>query len=171
MMKNINENISNIENFKPTKLSVDDSGEYWEIRQEMVEKDPQAFGFDKTKENEKYWKDYILNPYNSFYGIKINNKFVSTAASLTTEENVCLIKNVYTKEEFRGRGFSEKLLDVLINEARVNGIKKLNLWVNYVDSPQVAKKMYEKLGFKKVDEYKYPNSDVVFSEFMEKDFL
>ena len=60
------------------------------------------------------------------------------------------------------------LITLSILRFRSKNVKKIGLWVNWVDSPQVAKQMYENLGFVKVEVYKDPNSSFV-SEYMEKE--
>ncbi len=161
------EQIQNPEKFEIKKLTSEDSANYWEIRQEMVSTDPQAFGFDEKNENENYWKEFISKPENIFLATENNDNYISTGALAKYEEGEYFIKNVFTSELFRGKNLSQNILNQLIEEAKQKGIKKVSLWVNWGSSHDVAFNMYEKFGFKKTKEY--INEDKAFgSDYMEK---
>jgi len=66
------------------------------------------------------------------------------------EESMYLSK-FYLKEEARGKGLSKKMLKFVIEAARKEGLTSIRLNVNKNNS---AVKAYQKLGFKKVGEWK-----------------
>ena len=53
---------------------------------------------------------------------------------------------MYTKPEYRGRGFNQKIIEVLMDWARVNDLKEIRLTVYNENVPAI--KAYEKVGFK-----------------------
>lgn len=60
------------------------------------------------------------------------------------------ICNLYVPPEKRGNGFGRLLLDLAIGYARACGFRRLQLHVN--SSNEVARRIYEEVGFQIVDE-------------------
>lgn len=56
--------------------------------------------------------------------------------------NVC---SIYTKEEYRNKGYSKLLLNEVIEDAKKRGLTRFNLRTHN----EVAIKLYEKFGFTK----------------------
>ena len=97
--------------------------------------------------SDKPKKDSIIRDYKDFRLIKENNKIVSMAAlSLGTEDSL-KIAYVFTKSEYRGKGYARKVVNYLKNEILNQGkIATLN-----VDQQNpISNHLYESLGFKKV---------------------
>ena len=64
------------------------------------------------------------------------------------EANIC---SVYTKEEYRGKGYMTKLFEVCVNHAKNNGLNRLKL----SSGNPIAVNIYKKFGFSKhEDTYK-----------------
>jgi ribosomal-protein-alanine N-acetyltransferase len=55
------------------------------------------------------------------------------------------IGNIVTHKEYRGRGIASSLFDVLLDDLRSGGIKKLYLEVEHDNAPAIG--LYGKLGF------------------------
>ncbi len=64
------------------------------------------------------------------------------------------IANVYTKPEYRGRGIATSLIDVVVEEAKARGIKKL-----WLGASKMGRPVYLKYGFVETDEYLELNFD------------
>ncbi len=60
---------------------------------------------------------------------------------------VAEIKSMHVLDEARGRGLARMLLDHLIAEARVEGIRRLSLETGAQDSFAPARGLYERAGF------------------------
>ncbi|WP_036719428.1 GNAT family N-acetyltransferase [Paenibacillus sp. JCM 10914] len=58
------------------------------------------------------------------------------------------ITNMYTKDEYRGRGIATSVLTKLVDEARQSGISKIWLGASALGRP-----VYKKFGFKETDEW------------------
>lgn len=61
------------------------------------------------------------------------------------------IVSVYTKSEFRGRGYQQRLIKELLNFAKEQGFTEITLTTNVPD----AKHIYEKFGFKYISNKYY----------------
>lgn len=58
------------------------------------------------------------------------------------------ITNMYTKDEYRGRGIASKLLEMLVQETKKAGIFKM-----WLQASKLGKPVYKRFGFKDTDEF------------------
>jgi ribosomal-protein-alanine N-acetyltransferase len=63
-----------------------------------------------------------------------------------------IIFSISTDRNFRGQGFAERLLKSSIEEMKVNGISSIILYVNINNIPAIQ--LYEKIGFRKIEQVK-----------------
>ncbi len=56
------------------------------------------------------------------------------------------LMNVYTRADYRRRGISKKMVEILIDEAKENGVTEISL-----DATEMGRPLYESLGFKTSD--------------------
>ena len=56
------------------------------------------------------------------------------------------LMNVYTRADYRRRGISKKMVEILIDEAKGNGVTEISL-----DATEMGRPLYESLGFKTSD--------------------
>ena len=56
------------------------------------------------------------------------------------------LMNVYTRADYRRRGISKKMVEILIDEAKENGVTEISL-----DATEMGRLLYESLGFKASD--------------------
>ena len=56
------------------------------------------------------------------------------------------LMNVYTRADYRRRGISKKMVEILIDEAKGNGVTEISL-----DATEMGRPLYESLGFKASD--------------------
>ena len=56
------------------------------------------------------------------------------------------LMNVYTRADYRRRGISKKMVEILIDEAKGNGVTEISL-----DATKMGRPLYESLGFKASD--------------------
>ena len=80
------------------------------------------------------------------------------------ENDVCEMKRLYVRPQFRGKGLGKALAERVINEARAIGYKKLRLdTVEPVMRTAVA--MYRQLGFREIAPYRpNPIEDALYME-------
>lgn len=58
------------------------------------------------------------------------------------------LMNIYTRKQYRGHGIGEKTICYLIKEIQKRGITKI-----YLETSEIARPLYEKLGFTDMDGY------------------
>ena len=97
--------------------------------------------------NDKVNKDSIIKNINNFRIIKIDGKVASMASFSKYTEDSYKIGHVYTKDEYRNRGYARKVVNVIKNEI-INMGKVATL--NVDQKNPVSNHLYESLGFKKV---------------------
>ena len=56
------------------------------------------------------------------------------------------LMNVYTRADYRRRGISKKMVEILIDEAKENGVTEISL-----DATEMGRSLYESLGFNASD--------------------
>jgi [ribosomal protein S18]-alanine N-acetyltransferase len=102
---------------------------------------------------------YSKNSRNIFYVIKSKEKIVGYCTyylkpelSLNGIEKQSIIFSISTDRNFRGQGFAERLLKSSIEEMKVNGISSIILYVNINNIPAIQ--LYEKIGFRKIEQVK-----------------
>ena len=80
------------------------------------------------------------------------------------EEGICEMKRLYLRENFRGLGLGNVLIENLIADARAIGYKKLRL-DTYPPKMGKAVKLYESHGFEAIPPYyDNPHDGVLFME-------
>ena len=78
-------------------------------------------------------------------------------------DEVCEMKRLYVREQFRGLGIGRALVEAVIEEARKIDYNYMRL--DTVPSMEVASTLYMSVGFKKISTYRYnPIEDAVFME-------
>lgn len=105
-------------------------------------------------------KNELNNPHSKIIVAKINDEIVgfsSVSILLDTAE----ITNIVIKKIYRGKGFSSVLLKEIIDTAKSNNCKYLNLEVN--SNNIIAINLYKKFNFKQVGLRKnyYTNGDAI----------
>lgn len=96
--------------------------------------------------------------------VSVDGKTAGCIALRKLEDGICEMKRLYIRENFRGFGLGNKLIEKLIVEARLAGYKKMRL-DTLPDKMSKAVKIYESHGFRRIPPY-YPNpyGDTLFME-------
>jgi putative acetyltransferase len=92
-----------------------------------------------------------------------NNQAVGCVALRKFEGNICEMKRLYVRPEFRGDRIGKLLAEKIIEEAKSIGYKKM--YLDTVPSMKEAIQLYKDLGFKEIKPYRYnPQPGAIFME-------
>lgn len=94
----------------------------------------------------------------------IEDKLAGCIALRKLEDSVCEMKRLYLRENARGHGLGNELIEKLIDEARRIGYKKMRL-DTYPLKMGKAVTLYESHGFREIAPYyENPHEGVLFME-------
>lgn len=138
------------------KLDINDIDSYCNLRVAMLLSD-KSVSYNKEElvlQTREYYENYI-NKTLFIFGYIENEEIVSVAAyevlkRLPTPKNnnlnsdIAYVCSIYTKEEYRNKGYSKLLLNEVIEDAKKRGLTRFKL----SSHNEIAIKMYEKFGFK-----------------------
>ena len=130
--------------------------EYRNLRLEGLKTDSIAFGSSYEEEIKlpiKAWKKRIKNVLFALSNDKPVGMITFVLKNKAKTRHIANIFGVYVKQEFRGQGIGEKLIESAISSIKNNrNAIKINLNVNA--KQKAAVKLYEKYGFKTVGRLK-----------------
>lgn len=115
--------------------------------------------------------DEELNIINSMYGsptgclllVYDNELPIACAAYRKIGEDVCELKRMYIKTDYRRNGVGQEIMNILCTRAKLNGYKLMRL--DTLDTMIPAIKLYSNNGFYTIDAYYHnPNEGVVYME-------
>lgn len=138
------------------KLDINDIDSYCNLRVAMLLSD-KSVSYNKEElvlQTREYYENYI-NKTLFIFGYIENEEIVSVAAyevlkRLPTPKinnlnsDIAYVCSIYTKEEYRNKGYSKLLLNEVIGDAKKRGLTRFKL----SSHNEIAIKMYEKFGFK-----------------------
>lgn len=137
---------------KYRKTTKDDLEILMNIRLEMLREVnhlPKEYEFDEAfiRESRTYFEDGLQTTVVAFDGEKavgcasISYIWIMPTFAHPTGKRAHLM-NVYTREDHRRMGISKKMVELLIDEAKQNGVTEISL-----DATEMGRPLYESLGF------------------------
>jgi putative acetyltransferase len=109
-------------------------------------------------------------PYGLLLLLMSEGKAAGCVALRKIDGNVCEMKRLYVRPEFRGKGLGKKLTLAVIDEAKKIGYRFMRL--DTVSSMREAIKLYQLLGFRKIEPYRQnPIEGAIFMELDLKQIL
>ncbi|HEY3250180.1 MAG TPA: GNAT family N-acetyltransferase [Ignavibacteria bacterium] len=95
---------------------------------------------------------------------ELNNKIAGCIALRKLERDICEMKRLYVRPEFRGHNIGKLLCDELIKKAKSKGYKKMRL-DTISHQMRSAIKLYKSYGFYEIPAYYHnPQEGVIFME-------
>lgn len=138
-----------------------------EIVRKLFKEYAKSLGFDLSFQDFKKELTELPGDYTPPFGCillaKDKEQIAGCLALRKMDENICEIKRLYVKPEFRGKGIGKKLSVAIIQKARETGYKSMRL--DTVPSMKEAIALYQSLGFKEIKPYRYnPIEGTTFME-------
>ena len=119
--------------------------------------------FDPLGRHEFY--NNIEHSFEAFYCLLSEEKVVGTVALKNINEETAELKALYLSQELRGQGFGFQLINKVICKAKKLGYKVILL--DSLSQYKEALKLYEKVGFEKIDRYNdNPYADVFMKKIL-----
>ncbi|SFC71717.1 Acetyltransferase (GNAT) domain-containing protein [Bacillus sp. 491mf] len=137
------------------KLTGVDAENYWDLRLEALQKNPEAYvtTYEEAIKKEEPIQEVIKNLQGehsyTFGAFDENNKLVGIV-TLLTELRAALrhkghIVGMYVSSQSRGKGYARNLIHESVKEAKKLNVEQIGLSV--VSDNIAAKKLYQSIGF------------------------
>lgn len=104
-------------------------------------------------------------PYGRLYIVKVENKIAGCIGLRKIDKDSCEMKRLYIRPAFRGNKIANKLVELIIDDAKKIGYK--NMLLDTLPFLKSAIKLYKKFGFYEIN--KYNNSPMDKSIYMKLD--
>ena len=110
-----------------------------------------------------------VKPDGRLFLISVENKTAGCIALRKIDVDICEMKRLYVRGDFRGSGLGKMLVEKLIEEARSAGYKKMRL-DTLPDKMPSAVRLYKSYGFCEIAPYYHnPHGETLFMELDLKD--
>lgn len=120
--------------------------------------------FQGFEEELRWLPDRYSPPDGRLFLASGNEKLAGCIALRKLEKGICEMKRLYLREDFRGLGLGNKMIETLIGEALAIGYSKMRLGT-YPPKMGKAVKLYESHGFTAISPYyENPYDGVLFME-------
>jgi putative acetyltransferase len=95
--------------------------------------------------------------------VRVENQIAGCAALRCFEANVCEMKRLYLRPQFRKLGLGRQMAMMILDEAIKRGYKKMRL--DTLPSMTEAIALYKSMGFEQIDSYRYnPLEGAIYME-------
>lgn len=135
--------------------SLEDIHEISEIRKKQIQDEGQTPDIDIDEDLRRYFEKYVKSGELIEWVAEEDGRIIATAAIMLMDfppsfrnktGRTGYVGNVYTADEYRGRGIAGQLLDKLEQEARKRGITMLLLHAS-----EAGRRAYLKSGYEDID--------------------
>jgi len=144
-----------------------ETNEELEIIKELFVEYADSLGFDLDFQDFKQELANLCGDYAPPKGCLLVAKYKGQIAGCVGlkqfSDDICEMKRLYIRPEFRGLGIGRVLAEAIIEQARKIGYTLVRL--DTVPTMKVARALYQSLDFKQISQYRY--NPIEGAEFME----
>ena len=101
----------------------------------------------------------LKNPSIKFWSLWDNNKLIGCGALKFLSSTHGEFKSIRVDDEFRNNGFGKIIIEHLINESKILGIKKISVETGAGKFFKSARILFERCGFKKCQPFAHYKDD------------
>ena len=101
----------------------------------------------------------LKNPSIKFWSLWDNNKLIGCGALKFLSSTHGEFKSIRVDDEFRNNGFGKIIIEHLINESKILGIKKISVETGAGIFFKSARILFERCGFKKCQPFAHYRND------------
>jgi len=104
-------------------------------------------------------------PDGIFLVAKYENAIVGCVGYRKINNEICEMKRLYVKDEYKGKGIGASLIKEVMKSAKNQGYRKMRL--DTLEKMESAIKLYKRYGFHEIEQY--INNPINGAKFMEKE--
>jgi ribosomal protein S18 acetylase RimI-like enzyme len=119
--------------------------------------------FQNIDDELKYFPQKYKWPDGEFIIAKEDDNVIGCVAIKKLENNICEMKRLFVKDEYKKKGIGKKLVEKIIEEAKSRNYERMRL--DTLNTMKAALNVYYKNGFYEIEPYyNNPNNGVVYLE-------
>ena len=103
--------------------------------------------------------DGLKNPSIKFWSLWENEKLMGCGALKFLNENHGEFKSIRVADEYRGKGYGQKIITHLISEAKALKIKKISIETGSGEFFKSARRLFKNFGFEKCEPFSHYKTD------------
>jgi ribosomal protein S18 acetylase RimI-like enzyme len=102
-------------------------------------------------------------PEGAFIIAKENNNTIGCVGIRKLENKICEMKRLFVKENHKGKGIGKKLVEKIIEQAKIKNYEKMRL--DTINTMEAALNIYYRNGFYQIEPYyNNPHDNIVYLE-------
>jgi putative acetyltransferase len=134
---------------------------------ELFQEYAESLGFDLCFQNFDQELDEFPGWYSApdgrLYLARHGNQFIGCVGLRYFEKNICEVKRLYVRPNFRGQRAGRALAEASIQAAEDIGYDYMRL--DTLSSMEIARKLYQSLGFRQIESYRHnPIEGAIYME-------
>ncbi|MDR1341298.1 MAG: GNAT family N-acetyltransferase [Prevotellaceae bacterium] len=119
--------------------------------------------FQNIDDELNYFPKKYSEPEGAFLIARGDNELVGCVGIKKLEDGICEMKRLFVNDSYRGNGVGRKLVEMIVQEARLKHYEKMRL--DTLDTMEDALNIYRKSGFYEIEAYyNNPADGVVYLE-------
>lgn len=120
--------------------------------------------FQSFEEELKNLPGKYAAPTGRLFLARADEKIAGCVALRKLDDEICEMKRLFVRQAFRGSGLGKRLIEKLLEDAKIIGYKKIRL-DTLPDKMPAAVKLYESYGFRRIKPYyENPHKETLFME-------